>query len=222
MSVAGLAAAAAEGAERSERERRSHPRSWTCSARPTCSASACRARLEGQRPRRRAGGDRGGARPGGRQRGLVPRRDGHERAGGRLRRGGRRARGVRHTGRGLGGAFAPRGTATGSGDRLEVTGRWAFASGSDFCDWLIGGCLTELDGRPVEPRLVLFPRADVEILDTWHVSGLRGTGSNDIAVDGLEVPGGPLERPCRRHPARGGRPLRVSAVRPAGRPRSRA
>jgi alkylation response protein AidB-like acyl-CoA dehydrogenase len=69
-----------------------------------------------------------------------------------------------------------------------VTGRWAFASGSGFCDWLMGGCLTEIDGRPVEPRRVLFPRADVEIIDTWDVSGLRGTGSNDIAVDGLAVP----------------------------------
>ncbi|MBN1530905.1 MAG: acyl-CoA dehydrogenase family protein [Thermoleophilaceae bacterium] len=88
----------------------------------------------------------------------------------------------------VGGVFAPRGRAVGSGGRLEVTGRWAFASGSCFCDWLMGGCLTELDGRPAEPRLVLFPRSAVEILDTWDVSGLRGTGSNDIAVDGLSVP----------------------------------
>jgi len=88
----------------------------------------------------------------------------------------------------VGGVFAPRGHAVGAGDRLEVTGRWAFASGSPFCDWLMGGCLTELDGRPVEPRLVLFPREDVEIVDTWTVSGLCATGSHDIAVDGLSVP----------------------------------
>ncbi len=87
-----------------------------------------------------------------------------------------------------GGVFAPRGRALGAGDRLEVSGRWAFASGSPFCDWLMGGCLTELDGRPVEPRLVLFPREDVEIIDTWTVSGLCGTGSHDIAVEGLSVP----------------------------------
>ncbi len=88
----------------------------------------------------------------------------------------------------VGGVFAPRGHAVGAGDRLEVTGRWAFASGSPFCDWLMGGCLTELDGRPVEPRLVLFPREDVEIVDTWTVSGLCATGSHDIAVDALSVP----------------------------------
>jgi alkylation response protein AidB-like acyl-CoA dehydrogenase len=87
----------------------------------------------------------------------------------------------------VGGVFAPRGRAIGEGDRLEVTGRWPFASGSTFCDWLMGGCLVELNGRPEGPRLVLFPRDDVEIVDTWTVAGLSGTGSHDIAVDALEV-----------------------------------
>jgi indole-3-acetate monooxygenase len=59
----------------------------------------------------------------------------------------------------------------------------------------MGGCVV-LDGE--EPRLlesglpdirlVLMPAADVEVIDTWHVSGLRATGSHDIAVDGLGVP----------------------------------
>ena len=69
--------------------------------RPVPPLRAERAR-RGRGPAARAGGDRGGARPGGRQRGLVPRRDGHERPGGRLPRRGRRARDVRHTRRGRG------------------------------------------------------------------------------------------------------------------------
>jgi 3-hydroxy-9,10-secoandrosta-1,3,5(10)-triene-9,17-dione monooxygenase len=36
--------------------------------------------------------------------------------------------------------------------------------------------------------MVLVPRSDYEIVDTWFVSGLRGTGSKDIAIDDAFVP----------------------------------
>jgi len=39
-----------------------------------------------------------------------------------------------------------------------------------------------------DSRLMLFPASDARIIDTWTVSGLRGTGSHDIAVDDLFVP----------------------------------
>lgn len=86
----------------------------------------------------------------------------------------------------VGGVFAPSGRAQREGHELAVSGRWSFASGSTFCDWLLGGCLVA-DG---DARLVLFPRADVEIHDTWTVSGLRATGSHDFSVDGARVPAG--------------------------------
>ncbi len=94
-----------------------------------------------------------------------------------------------------GGVFAPKGRAGEEGDSLRVTGRWPFASGIDHCDWLMGGCVIERDGevrklpsgRP-DVRLVLFPADDVERIDTWHVAGLSGTGSHDMAVDDLLVP----------------------------------
>ena len=84
----------------------------------------------------------------------------------------------------VGGVFSPRGRAVADAGELTVSGQWPFASGSTFCDWLLGGCLIGTD----DMRLVLFPRDDVEVLDTWHVSGLRATGSHDFVVDGLRVP----------------------------------
>ena len=96
----------------------------------------------------------------------------------------------------LGGVFAPRGRARIEGDAFRVSGRWPFASGSSHCDWLMGGCLVEspsgeLLTRPggmPDIRLMLAPASEVVIHDTWHVTGLRGTGSNDIEFDELLIP----------------------------------
>lgn len=95
-----------------------------------------------------------------------------------------------------GGVFAPKGRATPvRPGALEVSGRWSFASGVAHCDWLLGGCtVAEADGvRTLESgapdvRMVLVPAAQANVIDTWAVSGLRGTGSHDFAVDAVEVP----------------------------------
>ena len=94
-----------------------------------------------------------------------------------------------------GGVFAPRGTAHRESDTYLVSGRWAFASGIDHCDWLMGGCMVIengtrrmlAEGRP-DIRLVLVPESEVEVIDTWDVSGLRGTGSHDMQVHEVRVP----------------------------------
>lgn len=75
---------------------------------------------------------------------------------------------------------------------LNVSGRWKFSSGVDLCGWSqLFGILPPVDGKgPPDPVFVLVPldgiKAKVE--DTWNVSGLTGTGSNDIVVDNLFVP----------------------------------
>jgi alkylation response protein AidB-like acyl-CoA dehydrogenase len=95
----------------------------------------------------------------------------------------------------VGGVFAPKGRAIADGDAYTVTGRWPFSSGVDHCTWVMGGCIVEEDGSPrmleggrPDVELALFPKDDVEVIDTWHVSGLRATGSHDIAVEDLTVP----------------------------------
>ena len=98
-------------------------------------------------------------------------------------------------GRITGGVFAPMGKAVVDGDRYRVNGRWPWASGSANCDWLGGGCLIydgdtprmRAEGVP-ENRMLLFRRDQVELIDTWHASGLRGSGSGDMAVTDTSVP----------------------------------
>jgi alkylation response protein AidB-like acyl-CoA dehydrogenase len=86
-----------------------------------------------------------------------------------------------------GGVFAPRGSALPEGGGYRVSGRWPFASGSEHCAWLMGGCLVRGAGAP-QARMMLFPATDARIVDTWNVAGLRGTGSHDMAVENLFVP----------------------------------
>ena len=70
---------------------------------------------------------------------------------------------------------------TTSGFRLS--GRWEFSSGCDAAQWVMVG--TDVpEGRV----WVLVPRSDYEIVDTWFVSGLRGTGSKDIVIKDVFVP----------------------------------
>jgi alkylation response protein AidB-like acyl-CoA dehydrogenase len=86
-----------------------------------------------------------------------------------------------------GGVFAPRGKAVREGDHYRVTGRWPWGSGSANCGWLTGGALVQEAGGP-QARMMWFPRAEAELIDTWDAMGLRGTGSGDIAVTDILVP----------------------------------
>ena len=65
----------------------------------------------------------------------------------------------------------------------RLSGRWEFSSGCDFSDWVMLG----VPGIG-ERNWALVPKADFQIVDTWFVSGLRGSGSKDIVVDDAFVP----------------------------------
>jgi indole-3-acetate monooxygenase len=86
-----------------------------------------------------------------------------------------------------GGVFAPKGKAVRDGDDYRVTGRWAWGSGSANCGWLVGGALVMGDKGP-SARMMWFERDQVELIDTWHTMGMRGTGSGDLAVTDAMVP----------------------------------
>ena len=96
-----------------------------------------------------------------------------------------------------GGVFAPRGRAVAVDGGFRVSGRWPFASGCQHCDWLMGGCVVDrgdgelvtLDNGMPDVRLMLAPAGEFEIHDTWHVAGLRATGSHDIELRDVFVPG---------------------------------
>ena len=95
----------------------------------------------------------------------------------------------------VGGVFAAMGKAEIDGEDYVVTGRWPWASGSANCRWLIGGCVVTENGTPrllpngmPEERRLIFPAERATLPDTWHASGLCGTGSCEMVVANLRVP----------------------------------
>lgn len=76
-----------------------------------------------------------------------------------------------------------------------ATGRWAWGSGCTHATWMAGNCAIfdgnvprlRQDGMP-EIRTLVFPRSDLDILDTWNSMGLRGSGSHDFTVNEIFVP----------------------------------
>lgn len=86
-----------------------------------------------------------------------------------------------------GGVFAPNGKAVPESvddvEGLRVAGRWAWGSGTQHCQWIVGGAMTSS-----EMRLCWFPADEVSFIDTWHTGGMRGSGSLDYCVDAAFVP----------------------------------
>lgn len=77
----------------------------------------------------------------------------------------------------------------------RVTGRWSLVSGCELASWMVLWSVVHAEGKPrttsagsAEIRFMLLPADRCEIIDTWTVGGLRGTGSHDVAVHDLFVP----------------------------------
>ncbi len=111
------------------------------------------------------------------------------------------------------GAGRPRFCGSGKPGRAEpveggyrVTGRWGYASGSHHAAWIALGGMVMDGGAPrmtngvPELRIAYVRPSDVEILDTWHVAGLRATGSNDVTATDVFVPAAYTAAPLTDEP----------------------
>jgi alkylation response protein AidB-like acyl-CoA dehydrogenase len=85
------------------------------------------------------------------------------------------------------GTPGPRGTGRPAGGGYVVSGRWGFASGIAQADWLLGGFRVPAAGGD-RLMVAVVPRDQAEVIDNWHVMGLRGSGSFDFRLDEVFVP----------------------------------
>lgn len=123
------------------------------------------------------------------------------------------------------GVWAPRGKARPVDGGIVVSGRWAYCSGIAHAAVFFAGCIVDggqdQAGAKPAPSVIAIPQHELEIADTWHTLGLRGTGSHDTVADELFVPasrvfsllGGPvLDRPLYRFPVFGYFALSIGAA----------
>ncbi len=84
--------------------------------------------------------------------------------------------------------LAPTGRGTPVDTGVRLTGRWSWATGVMDADWVLVGAICGPDDAPY-PALVLLPAKDIRVDDVWHTAGMCATGSNDVIVDDVWVPG---------------------------------
>ncbi len=73
----------------------------------------------------------------------------------------------------------------------RISGRAPFVSNCYDADWILSMVVVDSDesaGGEPEMRMAYFPAEKCEVIDTWDVMGMRGTGSNDISVSDVYVP----------------------------------
>ncbi|MEU0271429.1 acyl-CoA dehydrogenase family protein [Streptomyces sp. NPDC006307] len=82
----------------------------------------------------------------------------------------------------------PQGRATAVAGGWRLDGEWRTASGVDHAEWVLVASWTPGRDGTREHRIFAVPRAELSVRDTWDSVGLRGTGSNSVVGDGIDVP----------------------------------
>jgi len=93
------------------------------------------------------------------------------------------------------GSTRPTGRAVSTEGGFRLSGRWSLVSGCELADYIYFMSLVHEDGKPrmlaanqPDLRILFVPKGRYRIVDTWHVGGLRGSGSHDVVVDDVFVP----------------------------------
>ena len=82
------------------------------------------------------------------------------------------------------GSARPLGKAVAVPSGYRISGQWDFCSGIEHANWAMLACSVEGESSP---RAMFVPADEVEIIRTWSVMGMAGTGSHDVAAHDVFV-----------------------------------
>jgi 3-hydroxy-9,10-secoandrosta-1,3,5(10)-triene-9,17-dione monooxygenase len=69
-----------------------------------------------------------------------------------------------------------------------LNGKWSFNTGAQQSTWNTNAAVIPTADGGFEPVMTLLPIKDLQIIDDWHTSGLRGSGSVTTIAQDLFVP----------------------------------
>jgi 3-hydroxy-9,10-secoandrosta-1,3,5(10)-triene-9,17-dione monooxygenase len=82
----------------------------------------------------------------------------------------------------------PQGSGKRTAGGFTVSGRWNFSSGVNIAGWNMLACIVKDGDKVVDHRMCLMPKSDYEVVDDWHVLGMRSTGSMTVVAKDVFVP----------------------------------
>jgi alkylation response protein AidB-like acyl-CoA dehydrogenase len=110
----------------------------------------------------------------------------------------------------------PNGRAVAREDGFVLSGTWSYGSGVRHAGYLHSAAVVHDDGRPrldangePEVRILVTPRDQATLGESWDVLGLRATASVDYAIEGIFVPRAFTHAVHAEEPRRGGSLFRL-------------
>jgi len=95
----------------------------------------------------------------------------------------------------------PQGSGRAAPGGFIIGGRWNFSSGVNVADWNMLAVTVRDGDQVVDHRMCLLHKSEYDIVDDWHVLGMRSTGSMTVVAKEVFVP---QHRALCMYDARGG------------------
>ena len=71
---------------------------------------------------------------------------------------------------------------------VMLSGEWNFSSGTDHSEWSMLACMVREGDKVADYIYCLVPRSQYEVIDDWHVLGMRATNSKTVRCKDVFVP----------------------------------
>jgi 3-hydroxy-9,10-secoandrosta-1,3,5(10)-triene-9,17-dione monooxygenase len=76
----------------------------------------------------------------------------------------------------------------GNNSGYVISGKWNFSSGVHVSDWCMLAVTVRDGDKPVDYRMCLLHKSEYQVIDDWHVLGMRSTGSMTVTAADVFVP----------------------------------